>query len=204
MKKNSKLKNCLEADEWMRVIRENLDSDKEKAKEAFGNIYSKYNAVLWWMCSKACGDRANADLVYDSTWKRIWNHPDYDFKRHGVEFVTWMARIAHNVWVDVKKKQVQMADDAIDDLIQTEVGEEEEEVIPSFNMMLIEGAMAELTEKERDILKTYIVYDTDKMKHVPSEVLDDLKERYQTTSVNLRKIKSRALEKVRDYISKHQ
>ncbi len=84
------------------------------------------------------------------------------------------------------------------------MGIEEEESEPSANARLIDGAMAELTEREREILRIYLTYDTDKKLHVPQDVLDELQRRYQTTPANLRKIKSRALEKVRDYVRKHQ
>ena len=36
---------CLRADELMRAVRENMDSDREKAKTAFGEIYQKYKSI---------------------------------------------------------------------------------------------------------------------------------------------------------------
>ena len=197
-------KDCLKADELMRVIREKVDSNREEAMNAFGELYDIYKGVLWELCVKVCGDNATADLVYERTWKNIQNHPNYDYQTHNVSFETWMSRIAHNAWYDVMKKSVPITEDTIDDLVATEEGIEEEETEPSTNARLIDEAMAELTEKEREILKIYLLNDTDKKLHVPQEALDELKNRYQTTSANLRKIKSRALEKVRDYVRKHQ
>ena len=204
MVKNRIRQDCLKADELMRVIREKVDSDREEAMSAFGELYDIYKDVLWGLCVKVCGDNATADLVYERTWRNIQNHPNYDYRKYNVSFETWMSRIAHNTWYDVMKKSVPIAEDTIDDLIASEVGVEEEETEPSTKARLIDEAMAELTEKEREILKIYLIYDTDKKLHVPQEVLDELKNRYQTTSVNLRKIKSRALEKVHDYVRKYQ
>ena len=204
MVKNRIRQDCLKADELMRVIREKVDSDREEAMSAFGELYDIYKDVLWGLCVKVCGDNATADLVYERTWKNIQNHPNYDYLKYNVSFETWMSRIAHNAWRDVMKKTVPMAEDTIDDIIASEVGEEEEEREPSANARLIDEAMAELTEREREILKIYLTYDTDKKLHVPQDVLDELQKRYQTTPANLRKIKSRALEKVRDYVRKHQ
>lgn len=204
MVKNRIRQDCLKADELMRVIREKVDSDREEAMSAFGELYDIYKGVLWGLCVKVCGDNATADLVYERTWKNIQNHPDYDYLKYNVSFETWMSRIAHNAWRDVMKKSVPVADDTIDDIIASEVGIEEEEREPSANARLIDKAMAELTEREREILKIYLTYDTDKKLHVPQDVLDELQKRYQTTPANLRKIKSRALEKVRDYVRKHQ
>lgn len=56
-----------------------------------------------------------------------------------------------------------------------------------------------LSEKERDVLLTYMMYQ-DGNKHLPDEVTKLLCERYGTTSVNLRKIKQRTLEKVKTHI----
>ena len=204
MIKKSVRKDCLEAEDLMRVIRENIDSDRGKAMAAFGNIYYKYNKVLWTICVKVCGDNPVADKVFTTTWKKIMNHPDYNYTEFGVTFETWMSSIAKNAWIDTLKKEVPLEDKTIDDCIEAEEGVVEEDVVPSFEAELIERALEELTEKERDILKTYILYDTNNKKHVPDEILDELRERYQTTSVNLRKIKSRALEKVQDYVKKYQ
>lgn len=194
----------MEAEELMRVIRENIDSNREKAMDAFGNVYNKYSKVLRTICVKVCGDNSIADKVFEITWKKIMNRPDYNYSKFGVTFETWMSRIARNVWIDILKKEVPLEDKTIDECIEDEEGVEEEEVEPSFEAKLIDSALEELTEKERDILKTYILFDTDNKKHVPDEVLDELRNRYQTTSANLRKIKSRAFDKVRDYIRKHQ
>ena len=204
MVKNRIKQDCLKADELMRVIREKVDSNREEAMNAFGELYDIYKGVLWKLCVKACGDKASADLVYERTWRNIQNHPNYDYRKYNVSFETWMSRIAHNAWFDVMKKSVPITEDTIDDLVASEMGVEEEETGPSANAKLIDEAMAELTEKERDILKIYLIHDTDKKLHVPQDVLDELKDRYQTTPANLRKIKSRALEKVRDYVRKHQ
>jgi len=197
-------KDCLEAEELMRVIRENIDSDRQKAMKAFGKIYEKYSEVLWTICLNVCGDNAVADKVFGETWKKILNHPNYNYTKKKVTITTWISCIAHNAWLDILKKELPMSDYTIDDYLESEIGIEEEDIELSFNAHLIEGALAELSDKERDILKTYILYDTDKKRHVPDEMLDELKERYQTTSTNLRQIKKRALDKVRDYIRKHQ
>lgn len=56
-----------------------------------------------------------------------------------------------------------------------------------------------LSEKDQEILLTYMMYQ-DGNKHLPDEVLKELCDKYETTSVNLRKIKERALQKVKTFI----
>ena len=65
---------CLWTDEQMQVVRENMDLDSTKSWDAFGKIYQKYSGILMTLCIKICGDRSNADLVYETTWKKIWKN----------------------------------------------------------------------------------------------------------------------------------
>jgi DNA-directed RNA polymerase sigma subunit (sigma70/sigma32) len=66
----------------------------------------------------------------------------------------------------------------------------------------LDEALQTLSDKERDILLTYMMYQEGN-KHLPDEVIQVLCDRYETSSINLRKIKQRALEKVRSHIIQH-
>ena len=192
---------CLRADELMRAVRENMDSDRGSAWDAFGRIYHKYHEALMTLCVNVCGDNGYADLVYEATWKKIWNNPSYDYNTYNVSFKAWMSTIAKRAWLDIKLKAILGSDTQSPEpsinLIEYELVEED---IPSINEILLEEALHQLTEKEYDILMTYIEYDTDQKKHIPDEVIALLTTKYQTTPVNLRQIKCRALKKVKDYI----
>lgn len=194
---------CQEAHELMRVVREHSGTDEAKA--AFGKIYQKYWKTLWALCVKVCGQGAGADLVFEETWKRIWKHPDYDYDTHRTRFETWMSRIASRAACDIRI-ELTLGDEELSKMnlsvspVEYEV-EGVQDAEPNLNLRLVEEAMAQLSEKESDILRTYIMYDTDSKRHVPDKILEELKTKYQTSNVNLRKIKSRALEKVRDYVN---
>lgn len=193
-----------EAHELMRVVREQKDTGE--AKEAFGKVYNKYKNDLWRLCISVCGDNGNADLVYDATWKKIWNSPSYDYNKHGVSFNTWMSIIAKRAWLDIRVKAILGSDAEMPEIAvePEEFGCDEAEESISINEKLLEDALHQLSEKEYDVLLTYIEYDTDQKKHVPDQIIEALKTKYQTTSVNLRKNKSRALQKVKDYIDKRR
>ena len=195
---------CLWTDELMRVVRENMDSDRGKAWDAFGKIYHKYKTVLWMLCTRYCGDGGNADLVFEATWKKIWNSPTYDYKKYKVSFKTWMAKIAKRAWLDVQKTTILGADIVIPEISVEPKDFEFVEETESLNVdvVLLEEALAQLSPKEYDVLMRYIEYDTDQKKHIPDSVMAVLTTKYQTTPVNLRQIKCRALKKVKDYIEK--
>lgn len=197
---------CLWADELMRAVRENMDSDREKAKTAFGEIYQKYKSILWMFCTHVCGDDGNADLVYEITWQKIWKNPTYDYNIYKVSFKAWMAVIAKRTWFDIKKKAILGSDEEMkelpvepEDFELVDTGE-----VPDMKVKVLEEALHQLTEKEYDVLMTYIEYDTDQKKHIPDNILAVLTTKYQTTAVNLRQIKCRALKKVKDYIEQHR
>ena len=197
---------CLWTDELMQVVRENMDLDRTKAWDAFGKIYHKYSGILWTLCIKICGDRGNADLVYETTWKKIWENPIYNYNEYKVSFKAWMSVVARRVWLDVQKKVVMASDAEMPDISvnphEFEIVEEVEK--PNFEKQVLEDALHQLNEKEYDVLMTYMEYDTDQKKHIPDNVLAVLTTKYQTTAVNLRQIKCRALKKVKDYIEQHR
>lgn len=193
---------CQEAHELMRVVREHSGTDEAKA--AFGEIYRRYWKTLWALCVKVCGQGVGADLVFEETWRRIWKHPYYDYETYRTRFETWMSRIATRTACDIRI-ELTLGDEELLKMnlsvlpVECEVdGAKEEE--SNLNLKLVEEAMALLSEKESDILRTYVMYDTDSKRHVPDKILDELRTKYQTSNANLRKIKSRALEKVRDYV----
>lgn len=60
-----------------------------------------------------------------------------------------------------------------------------------------------MSEREKDIIFTYMMYQ-DGNKHLPDEILNELRLRYNTTSENIRQIKKRAMTKLGAYIQQPQ
>lgn len=198
---------CLWAEMQMREVRAYKDSDRDKAREAFGKVYQKYQENLYTLCRKVCGDEGSADLVYGETWKKIWNKPEYDYQGYKTTFMVWASIIAKRIWIDLRQKTILRTDHEKFPDIPIEAHEyeiEENPELPNINEALLEEALHQLTEKEYDILMTYIEYDTDKKKHVPDRIIEELTAKYQTTPVNLRQIKSRSLKKVITYIDERR
>ena len=197
---------CLWTDELMREVREYMDSERGKAWDAFGKIYQKYKNVLWMLCTHYCGDDVNADLLFGATWKKIWNSPLYDYNQYKVSFKVWMAKIAERTWLDLRKRTVLGSGTEIPEIPiepkDCESVDEQESL--DVDVRVLDEALHQLSDKEYDILMTYIEYDTDQKKHIPDSVLKVLTTKYQTTSANLRQIKCRALKKVKAYIEQRR
>lgn len=198
---------CLWTEKQMQKVRAYKDSDNEKAWEAFGNVYQKYNEALYTLCRNVCRDDGSAIIVCGETWKKIWNKPIYDYQGYKTTFMVWVSEIAKRTWLDIKLKSVLRTDFENIPEIAVDAQEyefEEDPDLPNINEDLLEEALHQLTDKEYDILMTYIEYDTDQKKHVPDRIIEELTTKYQTTPVNLRQIKSRSLKKVKAYIDKQR
>lgn len=194
---------CLWTEKQMQEVCSYKDSDREKALEAYGKIYHKYYEDLYTLCRKVCGDDGSADLVFGKTWKKIWNKPEYNYQEYKTTFMVWASVIAKRTWLDLKSKMVLRTEFEIFPEIAVEAQEyeiSEESELTNINEVLLEEALHQLTDKEYDILMTYIEFDTDQKKHVPDSIIKELTTKYQTTPANLRKIKSRSLKKVKDFI----
>lgn len=203
----SEEKDCLWADGLMKAVR-GKGIDRDKAWDAFGKIYQRYNEALWTLCLNVCGNNGYADNVFGATWKKVWNSPLYDYNEHKVNFMTWLSAVAKRAWLDIKLKAVLGSDaempEPSEGAKEYEFEEYAEEELPTIHEAMLENALHQLTEKEYDVLMTYIEYDTDKKRHVPDSIINALTVKYQTTAVNLRQIKCRALKKVKDYIEQHR
>lgn len=198
---------CLWTEKQMQDVRAYKNSDEKKAWEALGKVYQKYNEALYTLCRTVCRDDGSAIIVCGETWKKIWNNPKYDYQGHKATFMSWASEIAKRTWLDLKLKTVLRIDAEKIPEYSVEAKEfefEEDPELPNINEVLLEEALRQLTDKEYDILMTYIEYDTDQKKHVPDRIIEELTTKYQTTSVNLRQIKSRSLKKVKAYIDKQR
>ena len=78
--------------------------------------------------------------------------------------------------------------------------QDEEVVLPEKE--ILNAALDSLTERERHILMTYMLY-SDGRKHLPNDVLQGLMEQYETTADNVKHIKSRALAKIKAHIKQN-
>ena len=187
----------------MEIIRRERDKDEDFAKRAYTIIYQKYAQVLFSICSKVCGARVETDLIFEKVWERVYLYPTYSTSKTNCKFITWLNRIAVNTWKDIQKRIFLCDNLPPENLLEMETPDEaEEERPPSIEEIKLKKSLSMLTDKEKDILLTYMQYESNDNKQLPRNILEQLKAKYDTTSVNIRQIKYRSLKKIKDFIEK--
>ena len=191
--------------ELMRVVRESKNADSDRARNAFAILYERYYEDLFRICLSVCGSGPESELVYERTWEKAFKHPSFGQKKEGYAFITWLSRIARNTWYDIRKQVILGSDLPPEDICLDLLDEAESESgPPTIEENLIKGALAELSEKDRDILLTYLDNDVGDGKYLPKSIINELTTKYGVTAAALRQIKKRSLEKVKTYIDKRR
>ncbi|MCE5223131.1 sigma-70 family RNA polymerase sigma factor [bacterium] len=184
------------------------DKEETEAQEAFRIFYKKYDRLLWSLCYSVCSkiDISNveelAKCVFNNTMIAIYEHPTYDAKKSKLS--TWMSRIAYHETLDLIsdfkindiKKNVPLNEKIVEAVPDTE----EIIDIETPEKKLLSEALDQLTDRDREILLTCMMY-KEEHKHTPDEILLELSNKYNTTTVNIRQIRKRALDKVKAYIT---
>lgn len=191
--------------ELMRVVRESKDADIDRAKNAFAILFERYYEELLRICLSVCGKGPESEIVYERTWEKVFKHPSFGKNKESYAFITWLSRIARNTWYDIRK-QVILGSDLPPEDMGIDISDETvtESGPPTFEEKLIKEALAELTDKDRDILLTYLDNDIGDGKHLPTSIIKELTTKYGVTSAALRQIKKRSIDKVKSYIEKHR
>lgn len=193
------------SDEDLFVLMSYKKEDEEGAKEAFRVFYDRYKKLVWTLCFRTCTslDAENgkelADCVFNNTMMAIYEHPTYDSRK--ARLSTWVSRIARNETLDLFREYgiIDNRVSPLNEATTAAVSDEDVEEYEAPNKRLLNAALALLSERDREILVTCFMYQ-DGNKHLPDEVLSDLSRRYSTTSINIRQIKKRSLDKVKTYM----
>jgi RNA polymerase sigma factor (sigma-70 family) len=179
------------------------ESEKD-AQEAFTIFYHRYKQFLWNMCLSICQDDSLAKDVTQNTWIAIYKS-GHTYNASESKVKTWMSTIAQNEFKDLMKSEVgyKSLNEDIDSIADSdsENNDEEEMSIPSPEKKSLDEALNQLSEKEKDILLTYFRF-SDGNRHLPDEVLLELRQKYNTTSENLRQIRKRSFVKIKSKIFK--
>lgn len=206
---NLKQVNTSYTDEDLFVLMSFKADNEEEAKEAFRIFYDRYKKLLWFLCNNVCsrfdGNREElAKDVFNNVMMAIYEHPTFDSKKSKLS--TWISRIAKNEMLDLidllKEKRIgEKFFSHLNGNIVSPIYEEDYDdiEIDTPRKVILDDTIKMLSEKDQEILLTYMMYQ-DGNKHLPDEVLKELCDKYETTSVNLRKIKERALQKVKTFI----
>jgi len=192
------------------------DDSPEDAKTAFEEFYNRHVGFLYAVCYKTyrdrlCADYSVMDLVVD-TFARAKERGD-TYKSGGIKDPDdlrrrtegWLLVIARSVVADLYRGQcpaeTQLPDEGWQCLAYAE-GQADSPYI-----QLVRRAYAEvLDERELEvILVTFHWYDPDRENQkLPDKVTAELAAYLGTTTDNLRKIRAKAIRKVKEYILQHR
>lgn len=206
-----------ETDEDLLAYMSMQADDPSGAEEAWEEFFYRHRAYVLGVCRRfrnVLGDDGAEDLAQETlirvyrkahTFKPLDNgNPDHK----GAHVRAWLGRIANRLCLSALRRTP--AVDPIDDRLAgtpelplVDEGSSPTSPLLAQQRTLIREALRTLTERERDILlASFAWYEPGVGCHrMPSDELAALTERFQTTPVNIRQIRARALAKVRQYIN---
>jgi RNA polymerase sigma factor (sigma-70 family) len=185
------------SDEDLLVLMSFQKENKKEAEEAFVVFYDRHKQFLWNLCCKVCRDKDLAKDVMQNTWIAIYKYGStYNAKKSNIN--TWMSRIANNEMKDLLKIEANYTH-LNEEIYSISTDEDEEDFdYISPEKRILDEALNELSERDKDVLFTYMRY-ADGKKHLPDEVIREICQRYGTTPENLRQIRKRSWDKVKNH-----
>ena len=197
-----------------------------RKEEAFDEFYRRYSSFLFKVCSKSCWcfDSAGhlAEDVFQNTMMKVlakggaFKLPDpFDSVNAPKYIKAWLAKIAFNELQEFLRKNpdekvlansTRKRTSELSDSVGYQESFEEEFIAapPSIQKENLERALGMLTDREREILMTYMQFlDPSRPNlHLPEDVLKAMCSKYCITAENVRQIKVRTLKKLEKYLHK--
>lgn len=187
------------------------DLDEGKSNEAFAEFHRRYAVGLFSTCRYVCRmlpnpDDVAADLTEDVLIRAFAYSNSYNANRASIK--TWLNRIAQNEFNDYYK-EFRRNHPTISEEKETESNEVDldlEDEAPfdrsKINGERLEIALGILDSMERDILMTHMIYkDIDNLdSQIPANIMKELCQIYKKKPNSIRKLKSRAMAKIKTFI----
>jgi RNA polymerase sigma factor (sigma-70 family) len=201
-----------ESDEDLLVYMSLLPDDPDVARAACEEFYNRHSRYILAVIGRAhremLGDQTVEDLVME-TFRRVYEKA-HTYKACGAmdangarrNVLAWVGAIAHNACADHYRHPdsgLQLVDDwePVETLIvPTKVAG------LSPNLQLVHEALATLSDRDRTVLLVTMQYYDPTRPHqrLPNEVAADLAKSFDTTQENIRKVRERALARLRKQI----
>lgn len=193
------------------------DEDRQTAEKAFSEFYIRYKNFLYTVIKKACrswkmyGDEL-IDFVFENTFITVFEKAekfilidDISIERQEKRMKIWLSQIAKNEMLQLLRQFKKDKDKIVftDDLSFVDCKESEKQPALSDNFLLVEKALQTLSERDRNILVTYLMFE-DGNKKLPSSEIQHLADMWNVLPDNMRQIKKRALVKLENFIKEHK
>ena len=185
--------------------------DTKKSHDAFGEFHRRYAEWVFSTCSYICrmlpdSGQIAKDLTEDILIRAFSYAGSYNPNRASMK--TWLNKIAQNEFNDfyAEYRKNHSIEAAEEDRSTTLVIENDEPIDRSkVNTDRLGEALIHLSDQERDIVLTHMMHkDIDNLdSQIPAEIMDDLCRHYKKKPNAIRKIKSRAMSKIKAFMLNH-
>lgn len=211
----SPLKN--EADEDLLVII-SMKDDNLSSNLAFEEFHRRFKRFIYGMAIKVTATLPNSDelrdAVFQNTLINVYKYCD-SFSTEGEldpEIIQrkihgWLVKIAKNELLSLLRGQESIVDPDRLNYRDTGVDNVMDEEVPdqlSYNEQIVGEALKLLKDRDQHVFMTYWLYyemgEGSQAKNLPSEVIEELAAKYETTPENIRQIISRSKKKVFEYL----
>lgn len=195
------------------------------AVDAWEEFFERHKLYLYGVCKRVfthlVGEHRVEDIVQDALVKAFAkastlqheNDLDVDSQRRLVR--SWLGTICANIVRDYFRGQPEVDfvdEDVLDAHESCDSGQvlEESDVTDDSQsvtrLRLMEEAMQTLTEREQEVLRTTGMWYKagQKAQRLPNQVMTELAASLKTSPLNIRKIRERAIAKIKSYIEAHQ
>ncbi len=193
------------------------EDNRQEAEKAFAVFYNLYKNYLYTVVRNACeswpiyGEEL-IQAVHQNTFLTVFEKAekfmiieDITFERQEKRMKSWLSKIARLEMYKLLRllKDEKNNIEYHDDLSFLENLDEEIEPQKSGDFLLAEKALQTLSERDRNILVTYMMFE-DGNKKLPSTEIQRLADMWDILPDNMRQIKKRSLEKVKKYIETYK
>jgi len=191
--------------------------DPSAAEDAWEEFFFRHREYVLGVCGRfraILGDLGVEDLAQDTLVRVFQKAHTFkplncgDTNRERARIRAWLGKIANNLFFSTLRRHpsISYVDDPHADAPEALTPEEPSpEPGQSDRLPLLREGLGTLTEREREILlASYAGYESGADCHrMSSDEVKALEERFQTTAVNIRQIRSRALDKLKQYLADH-
>ncbi len=125
--------------------------------EALGELYDRYNRLVFGMARNAVSDQALAEEITQDVFMRVWNKASTYQAEQG-KVVNWIAGITRNRSIDVFRHQKSLLDGnslSLEDLPFFDPPDSlnvEREIESKFKKQRVQQALFQLPEEQREVL----------------------------------------------------
>ncbi|MEN2436282.1 sigma-70 family RNA polymerase sigma factor [Weeksellaceae bacterium A-14] len=199
--------------ENMLLVISERSNDEKNAKAAFTDLYRGYSSFLSAVVSRTLQSSGIYDehimqTVINNTFFKLYENPLIFTFPENVEndkpFKAWLSVVAKNELKRLLQEYYQTSDLPETLNIESAIISEDipSEIFESVNIKVLNDALNTLSPRDKHILLTLYLY-YEEGKNTPSNVLDLLCKMYETTKVNIRKIRERSEKKIINYFEKN-